>query len=122
MRFRLDCLRSRASGEKSRNINAATNTRANRLNLNQMSAEQLERKRPNMTTSNTVTISFDELELEITGDYTPAEKETRDHPGSSSEFDITNIEIVKGDIIDLLLEKVTIEKIQDKCREEIETQ
>lgn len=36
------------------------------------------------------------LSLEIEGVYTPEEPQTWDYPGASSEFEIINIEIVKG--------------------------
>ena len=53
--------------------------------------------------THTLLIKLNEnLELEITGEYTPEEPQTYEYPGDPSEFDITNIEIYKGKLVDLL--------------------
>jgi hypothetical protein len=53
--------------------------------------------------THTLLIKLNEnLELEITGEYTPEEPQTYEYPRDPSEFDITNVEIYKGKLVDLL--------------------
>lgn len=53
--------------------------------------------------THTLLIKINEnLELEITGEYTPEEPQSWTYPGDPSEFDITNVEIYKGKLVDLL--------------------
>ena len=62
-----------------------------------------------MKKSVTIKLS-DTLELEVIGYYTPEEMEVRytkngdGYPGCASEFEIDDVKIVKGNIVDLLEE------------------
>jgi hypothetical protein len=85
-----------------------------------------------MRTTTTIKIS-DDLELEVKGFYTPEEPMVwtlpngdLGYPGSESEFEINNIEITKGTLLDLIdnlngnldlwdyLTELTIKQIEER--------
>lgn len=55
-----------------------------------------------------VILDFVTFKLEVTGFYTPEEKEVRyykdgsGHPGSPSEFEIEKVELVEGNLIEFI--------------------
>ena len=56
------------------------------------------------TSTTTVNISIQGIDLVVTGTYTPEERQTWDHPGSSSEFEIESVKLADpdADIFDLI--------------------
>lgn len=67
----------------------------------------------------------DEITLKIGGYYSPPEPTVmyptdKAYQGSSAEFEIEHIELISGSITDLVFEEITIEKLSEKCLEEMD--
>jgi hypothetical protein len=83
-----------------------------------------------MTKQTTVYVTYnkgekDEITLKIGGYFTPLEPivmypTDRAYPGSSAEFEIQHIELISGSVTDLIFEELTIEKLSEKCLEEMD--
>jgi hypothetical protein len=67
-----------------------------------------------------VTIKINECELECTGYYDMGEDDDRDTPGTGSSFEIENMELIKGDLIDFTLSNPNMVDIETRCIEIIE--
>ncbi len=67
----------------------------------------------------------DEITLKIGGYFSPSEPKVmyptdNAYAGSSAEFEIQHIELISGSVTDLIFEELTIEKLSEKCLEEMD--
>ena len=62
----------------------------------------------------TVQITIEGIALEVTGHFSPEESQTRDYPGSASEFDVESVKLVNpsDDIFDLLVTCISMEDVE----------
>lgn len=58
-----------------------------------------------------------EFKLLVCGIYYPPTISTQDEAGCDGEFEVTLIELLKGDLYDAIAENLSIEKITDKVFE-----
>lgn len=65
-------------------------------------------------------INYPGLSLHVFGYYNEGERESQYEPLSGSEFDIRDIRLIEGDLIDLILSNITIEKIEEDVISKIE--
>ena len=65
-------------------------------------------------------LTYPGLSLHVYGTYLEGEVEDRYSPALSSEFEIREIKLIQGDLVDLLLAKLTIEKIEEDTISQIE--
>ena len=65
-------------------------------------------------------INYPGLSLHVFGHYYEGERESRYEPGISSDFEIKELRLIEGDLIDLILSNITIEKIEEDVISQIE--
>jgi len=54
-------------------------------------------------TNKTVEINLNkEITIKLTGDYDKGNPQTRDYPGDDPEFEIDNVELIRGNVLDFL--------------------
>jgi hypothetical protein len=76
-----------------------------------------------MTQLQTVLIRESDFKLQVSGYFEPGEPRTWEHPGTGDSFEINHVELVEGDLIDVLFwldgKKNCIEYIEELCLEYI---
>ena len=72
----------------------------------------------------TVTITIEGIALEVEGFFTPEESQTRDHPGSSAEFEVEAVRLVNCTdcIFDLIVSSISMEDVSNAAMEALAEQ
>jgi hypothetical protein len=67
----------------------------------------------------TVTITIEGIALIVEGFFTPEERQTREHPGASAEFEVESVTLAdpSADIYDLIVSAISMEDIANKAME-----
>lgn len=73
------------------------------------------------TNEDEIILTLPDVTLHVYGEYIAGEYETRDSPGISADFEISKIELIKGDVYDLILSEITLDKIIDQCLNQMQS-
>ena len=67
----------------------------------------------------TVNITIEGIALTVEGFFTPEERQTRDYPGASAEFEVESVTLAdpSADIYDLIVSAISMEDIANKAME-----